>query len=118
MATNASHTPGQQKGDAGTTFQGAKDKARGAAAAAVDTVKEAAGAAADKAREVASAAGRKAKDAASAVGESVESGGRYLQERDFSGMMDDFTDLVRRYPVPALLIGIGLGFCMGRVLRS
>ena len=118
MATHASHTPGQQKGDAGSSLQDAKDKARSAASSAVDAVKGAAGAAAGKAREVASAVGRKAEDAVSAVGDTVESGGRYLQERDLSGMMEDFTGLVRRYPIPALLVGVALGFCMGRVLRS
>jgi hypothetical protein len=96
-----------------------------AASSAVDAVKDAAGAAADKVRQVASAVGDRAESAAAAVGDKVrsvgdtiESGGRYLQERDLSGMLEDCTNLVRRYPLPALLIGVALGFCMGRVLRS
>ena len=30
----------------------------------------------------------------------------------------DATDLIRRYPIPALLVGIGLGFLLGQVLHS
>jgi hypothetical protein len=33
-------------------------------------------------------------------------------------MMDDLTDVIRRNPVPAVLIGLGLGFLLGRMLRS
>jgi hypothetical protein len=33
-------------------------------------------------------------------------------------MMDDMTNLVRRNPIPALLLGLGVGFLIGRVLSS
>jgi ElaB/YqjD/DUF883 family membrane-anchored ribosome-binding protein len=124
MATHETHTPGR-KAEPASTLQGAKDKVVDAASSAVDTVKEVAGAAADKVRQVASSVRDKASQAASAVGDQVENvtdsvkaGGRYLQERDLSGMMEDFTDLVRRFPVAALLASVGVGFCMGRFLRS
>jgi hypothetical protein len=117
MTTHASHTPGR-KGDSGPTAQAGKDKAQGMAGAALDAVKGAAGAAADTARKAASAVGEKAEHAASAVGDSLKSGAQFLQEQDWSGALDSCANLVRRYPVPALLIGVALGFCMGRVLRS
>jgi len=121
---NETHTPGR-KAEPASTLQAAKDKVADVASSTVDTVKDAAGAAADKVRQVASSVGHTASRAASAVGDKVEdvtdslkAGGRYLSERDFSGMMEDFTGLVRRFPVAALLASVGLGFCMGRFLRS
>jgi ElaB/YqjD/DUF883 family membrane-anchored ribosome-binding protein len=53
-----------------------------------------------------------------AVGNTLEEGGKYLEQEGFSGMMDDVTDLIRRNPVPAVLVGIGIGFLIGRTLGS
>jgi len=47
----------------------------------------------------------------------LERTGRYIEEQGFSGMMDDLTDVIRRNPVPAVLIGLGIGFLLGRALR-
>jgi ElaB/YqjD/DUF883 family membrane-anchored ribosome-binding protein len=33
-------------------------------------------------------------------------------------MMDDVTNVVRRHPLPAVLVGIGIGFLIGRTLGS
>jgi hypothetical protein len=52
------------------------------------------------------------------VARGLESGGRYLQEEGLSGIGEDLTNLIRRNPIPALLIGLGLGFLVGRALRS
>jgi hypothetical protein len=48
----------------------------------------------------------------------LESAGKYLEEKNLSGMAEDITGLIRRNPIPALLIGIGLGFLLARTLRS
>jgi hypothetical protein len=48
------------------------------------------------------------------VADALESGGRYLQEEGFRGMADDMTNLIRRNPIPALLVGIGLGYLIAR----
>jgi len=56
--------------------------------------------------------------ATKAVGDTIQEGGRYLEEEGLSGMMDDVTELVRRNPIPAVFLGIGLGFLIGRTLRS
>jgi hypothetical protein len=117
MATQASHTPGR-KGENDPTAQGSKDRDQGMAATAIDAVKGAAGATADAVSHAASAVGHTAKDAMAAVGDTLQSGARYLQERDWSGMLDEGTGLVRRHPLPALLVSVALGYCMGRLLRS
>jgi len=56
--------------------------------------------------------------ATKAVGNTLEEGGKYLEQEGFSGMMDDVTDLIRKNPVPAVLVGIGIGFLIGRTLGS
>lgn len=119
------------------------DKAKEMASSAVDTVKDAASSVAHSIGEAGSAVGDKANEATSAVGggmkslagtirqhrphegmlgtasasvaDSLESGGRYLQEEGLRGMADDVTNMIRRNPIPALLIGIGLGFLLAKV---
>ena len=99
----------------------------------------------DKARQTISAAGDQADSATSAVGSgmsslaesirgtmpregvmgtttekvanTLESGGRYLQEEGFAGIIEDVTNVVRRNPLPALCLGVGLGFILARTLR-
>jgi len=56
--------------------------------------------------------------ASKAVADSVDSAGRYLEDKNLSGMMEDVTGLVRRNPIPALLLGLGVGFLIGRALSS
>jgi hypothetical protein len=96
-----------------------------------------------QAGEAASNVGRRAEDATSAVGSGMqslagtlrekapregvlgtasstmarglESGGRYLQEEGFGGMVDDLSGVIRRNPIPAVLIGVGIGFLMARM---
>ena len=57
-------------------------------------------------------------NASKAVAGTLREGGKYLEEEGLSGMVDDLTNLVKRNPVPAILIGIGLGFLIGRTMRS
>jgi len=56
--------------------------------------------------------------ASSTVAETLERGGRYLQHEGISGMAEDVTNLIKRNPIPALLIGLGVGYLIGRALRS
>jgi hypothetical protein len=37
-----------------------------------------------------------------------------VQDRGVQGLSEDLTGLIRRYPVPALLIGLGIGYVLGR----
>jgi hypothetical protein len=56
--------------------------------------------------------------AAESVAGTLETGGRYLKDQDLSDIADDVTGLIRRYPVQAVLVGIGLGFLVARATRS
>jgi hypothetical protein len=56
--------------------------------------------------------------ASSSVAESLECGGRFLKEEGLSGMGKDITNLVRRHPIPALLIGVGIGVVLAKVASS
>lgn len=120
--------------------------AKETAAGLSETARGAAAAVAEKASDAASFVGKKAEDATSAVGTSMkslagtirekmphegmlssaggavastlESGGEYLQEHGLRGMGEDVTGLIRRNPIPAVLIGIGIGFLLARATRS
>ncbi len=56
--------------------------------------------------------------ASSTVADSLERGGRYLQEEGLSGIGEDLTRWVKNNPMPAFLIGIGLGYLLARATRS
>jgi uncharacterized protein YjbJ (UPF0337 family) len=79
--------------------------------AVASSVAETAGTAASKAQEIAGAA-------AAAVTDTVAGAGPAVREKGVQGLSEDLSGLIRRYPVPALLIGLGLGFVLGRSLGS
>lgn len=58
------------------------------------------------------------KDSVTAVADTLENTGKYLEEEGLSGIAEDMTNLIRRNPIPALFIGIGVGFLLGRALSS
>jgi len=115
------------------------------AAKAGEKVQSAVAAAKDKAQEMASAAGKRAEEATSALGEKVQSlasslrekapregmigtasgavadtldnAGQYLREEGLVGLAEDMTELIRRNPIPAMFVGIGIGFMLARALR-
>ena len=55
-------------------------------------------------------------NASQAVAKTVKDGGEYLQGAKLSGMTEDIAQLIRRNPIPAVLIAIGLGWFVGRKL--
>jgi hypothetical protein len=61
--------------------------------------------------EASTSAQRMATTAASAVSDTVMRAGQYLPE-----VPNGLAGLVRRYPVPSLMVGLGLGFLLGRSL--
>jgi len=120
-------------------------KAREAAAAALDKGRDVAASVVQKVGDVASSLGKKAEGARGPLGDEIktlagairekapegplgaaaadvagtlESGAAYLQQQNFQAMADDALNLVRRYPLQAVLIGIGVGFLLGRASRS
>jgi uncharacterized protein YjbJ (UPF0337 family) len=93
----------QRAGVAATVTSAAQDVA--------SNVAETAGTAASKAQEMAGAT-------ATAVTDTVAGAGTYLQEKGVQALPGDLAGLIRRYPVPALLIGVGIGFVLARSLRT
>jgi len=74
-------------------------------------VAETAGTAAGKAQEMAGAA-------ATAVTDTVAGAGTYVQEKGVQALSGDLAGLIRRYPIPALLMGLGIGFVLARSLGT
>ena len=135
-------TTGGQTGGA----TGVMDKARDVASNVADRAKDTASTVADTARDWASTAGQKAEGALESVGsgmtslagsvresvpsggvlgsaghyvaDALESGGRYLQQEGFRGIGEDLTNMIRRNPIPALLLGIGVGYLLARATSS
>jgi ElaB/YqjD/DUF883 family membrane-anchored ribosome-binding protein len=125
--------------------QAAGQKAQEFAHAAGQKVQEAAAAAGHKAQDAAATVGHKAEDATAAVGRGLETAadkvreklphegmlgraseavadtlgrtGRYIEERNIRGIANDVTEVIRRNPIPAVLVAVGLGFLLGRTLR-
>jgi len=106
-----------------------------AASAAGTAIGNAASAVGEKADEASAAVGRgmewlgdKVRDkgpesgimgrATDAVASGLESAGKYLEDRNLSGMAEDVGAVIRRHPFPAVLIGVGVGFLLGRILSS
>jgi len=81
------------------------------AGAATSSAQELASEATKTASEVGTKAQRMAVTAASAVSDTVTRAGQYLPE-----VPDGLAGLIRRYPVPSLMLGMGLGFLLGRSL--
>jgi uncharacterized protein YjbJ (UPF0337 family) len=54
--------------------------------------------------------------ATSAVADTVKGAGGYLQAKGMDRITGDLTGLIRRYPIPAVLIGLGIGLLVGRSL--
>jgi hypothetical protein len=122
------------------------DKTKDAASTAADKAKDAASHVGQAVSHAASAVGQKAEDATASVGQGIQhlgdrvkqsgphSGmlgratdtvadalkdtGRYLEDKNLSGLAEDVTQLIRRNPIPALLLGVGIGFLLARTLRS
>jgi hypothetical protein len=124
------------------TAQSTFDDAKSMASDAANKAKDTASSFAQKAGDAASFVGKKADEASSAVGSgmkslagtirdnapdkgplgsassaaanTLESGGRYLEEHGLSGIAGDIATMIKRNPIPAILVGIGLGYLVAR----
>lgn len=76
----------------------------------VEKAKDAAATAAHNVADAANYVGHKAEQATSSVGSALENTGQYLKNDGLHHMLNDVTDIIRRNPVPAMLIGVGIGF--------
>ena len=52
--------------------------------------------------------------AADAVARKVKETSAYLQEQGIGGVVEDLEVLIRRYPLQALLLGLGCGYLLSR----
>jgi ElaB/YqjD/DUF883 family membrane-anchored ribosome-binding protein len=120
-------------------------KVKEAGAQALDKAKDAVGSVGDMAAETACAVGKKADDltaaagheirefghtigskaphegiaghASQAVADSIKGGGRYIEEAKLSGMAQDVEQVIKNHPIPALLVCLGIGYCLGRTMK-
>jgi len=56
--------------------------------------------------------------ASRSVADTLDQGGDYLSREGLSGLADDLGGAIKRNPLPAVLVGIGIGFLVGRTLRK
>jgi hypothetical protein len=141
-AQDAARTAGQKAQDFTHT---AGQKAQEFAHTAGQKISDAASAAGQRVQDAASTVGHRAENATAAVGRGFENAadkvrdslphegmlgkaseafadtldrtGHYIEERNISGMARDVTEVIRRNPIPAVLVAVGLGFLLGRTLR-
>lgn len=57
-------------------------------------------------------------DAGERVASAMEAGGHYLEDRKLSGSMEDLTEMVKKYPLQSIAIGVGIGFLFARMFTS
>jgi len=57
-------------------------------------------------------------EATTTIAKGLESGGKYLQKEGVSGMADDVSEMIKRNPIPAVLVGVGIGFMLAQLTRS
>ena len=67
-----------------------------------------------KALDIGETVAGRASEAATAVRSGVEKASSYFQDRTFDSVSSDIVGIVRKYPVQALLLGIGLGIWLAR----
>jgi len=144
--TSAKGNTGQAFDKAKDVAGQAADKAKDVASQAMDKARDAASSVGEMVSNTASNVGRKADDLTSSAGSNIKNFGdtirehgpqggmlgdatktvanttkqvgRYLEEEGLSGMFEDMTSLIKRNPIPAILVGVGLGVLIGRVMRS
>jgi hypothetical protein len=122
--------------DMNDTASAVMGKAKEAMSSVVHTVGDAGTAVVDKANEATTAVGVGMKTLAgtirdhmptegvlgaapASVARSLESGGRYLESEGLGGITNEVANVVRRHPIPSLLVGIGLGVFLARLaMRS
>ena len=125
---------------------GVAEKAREAVGVAADKARESFSALGQSASSMASAAVNKADEAVSSAGKrletwgegvrentphegllgaasdrlagALETSGNYLEDHGLTGMVEDVTEMIKRNPIPALFIGIGIGFLIAKATSS
>src|SRR5262249_4786584 len=97
--------------DIGQSAAGVAEKAKETGSQAIEKAKDMGSQVLEKAKDYASSAAEKAS-------ETYEAGRHYVTERGIRGMTDDVAEVIRRNPLPAVLVGLGIGFLLARALRE
>ncbi len=95
-------------------LQAYSEQTAGVAATVTGAAQDVASRVAETARTTAAQAQERVRAAATAVTDTVAGAGTALQDKGVQGLSGDLADLIRRYPIPALLIGLGIGFVLAR----
>ena len=69
-------------------------------------------------RNAGQSSGESIKQFANTTAEKLESTAAYVRDVDFSSMMKDVTEVVRRNPTPSLIVAIAIGFLAGSSWRK
>lgn len=56
--------------------------------------------------------------ASQAMARSVHDGGQYIEDAKLSGMVADVAHLIRRNPIPAVFVALGLGWIVASKMRN
>jgi ElaB/YqjD/DUF883 family membrane-anchored ribosome-binding protein len=56
--------------------------------------------------------------AADTAAYTLDRAGSYLQEQDLAAMRADLENLIRQHPIEAVLVGVGVGYLVGRVVHG
>jgi uncharacterized protein YjbJ (UPF0337 family)/uncharacterized protein YukE len=112
LEANLAEMADEAKRTAGETFSSAATKA----SQPISAVGEKMGSLADTIREKAPHEGTLG-TAATTVASKLDAAGSYLQEKKLDHMMNDLSSIIRRYPIPSLLIGLGIGYVLAGRLR-
>jgi len=52
------------------------------------------------------------------VVDAYDKGRQYLQQSSFKDMTVDMRDLIGKHPLPAVIVGIGIGYMLGRMVSG
>lgn len=114
-ALNTGIESGQQAfGEAKSAVSAGAYAAQQRVGEAIDKARETASNVADSVSNAASYVGQKAEDATGKVGATLESTGHYLKEDGLHHMASDMSNMIRRNPIPAMVLGIGLGYLLAQ----
>ena len=113
----------QIAGDVKDKAQQVADKAQQVGSQAVDKADAATTTVGEKMTDVAQTIRQKAPtsgpvaDAADTAADTLQRAGTYLQQQDLADMRADLEGIIRRHPIEALLIGLGVGYLLARSTR-
>jgi len=124
MTTATRNTPDQARETAQNVMERGKQVASNVASNVAEKadsitskVGDTMGTAADKIREYAPKEGMLA-TAANKAADTIASSGKYLSEEGFRGISSDLAEMIKKNPVPALLVGLGIGYLFARATSS